>query len=135
MGHLGAEQQPADARIAGDSPDDVGDTGPVLFGAGRRGHRRLGGGGQFGGHGVEDRFDEDVLVGEALVKISCGKSGFGADRAHRQIVGVALAEQLEPGFEEALPAQRPALNGGHAAVGTTLRHPLILTPVNRDGNI
>ena len=76
-----------------DDPDHVRHARAALLGPRRGGHGRLSGGGDVGDRVVENRDDELVLIGEALVEIACGQTRLPADGAHGQLcLGIVGAE-------------------------------------------
>ena len=135
VGQLDAEQQAAHAGVGGNGAYDVGHARAGLLVRRCRGDCGLRGGGDVGDHGVEDRCDEVVLVGEALVEVPNAQARLAADGAHRQFGGVLVAgaEQLQTGVQQAATTPGEALGRVDAAVGPDLCHKAILTPVSRAG--
>ena len=127
VGELRVEQQPPDPGVAGDGADQVGDARPVLLvaGCGRDGGLRRRG--DVGDHPVEDRGDEGVLVGEALVEVPRGLPAVAQmARTVRSGGSVGAAEQFETRVEEPAPALRQPARRLDAAIGPDLRHAIDL---------
>ncbi len=100
MDSRGVEQQTPDTGVVADGLHQVGDARRVLLFEGHGGDRRLGGAGDLVDHRIEHRRDEFVLVGERLVEVPGGDTGFPADGTHRELVG-CRAEEFQAGLQEA----------------------------------
>ena len=123
IGQVCAEQQTTHTRVPADRPHDVGHAGAGLLLRRCSRHRGLRRGGQFGNHPVEDRGDELVLVGEALVEVAGGHPGPTADAANGQLRRVPLVgpQQIKACAQQPGPATGQAVCGVDATVGPCAR--------------